>query len=144
MAGILEKGEFFSLQKGDELVKYPKWLKCLVDAAEHPMRQGLEPEAPHGWVSVKAQGGHIVHLNRRNCPKHPGEEMRCFWVSCSNSLPWHIGDAFIEGLDGNLVGILPGHQHLLPVENVSGWEAEKCYPTWPKDPSNAKTSERFL
>ena len=26
--------------------------------------------------------------------------------------PGRIGDAFVEGLDRNLVGVLPGHQHL--------------------------------
>ena len=34
----------------------------LVHAAQHPMRQGLEPEAPHRRVPVEAQGGHVVHL----------------------------------------------------------------------------------
>ena len=28
------------------------------------------------------------------------------------AVPRRIGDAFVEGLDGNLVGVLPGHQHL--------------------------------
>lgn len=123
------------------------------------MRQGLEPEAPHGWVSVKAQGGHVVHLKRRNCPKHPGEEMCkltyfcCFWVSFSNSLPWHVGDAFIEGLDGNLVGILPGHQHLAGgapwiifekcVRRGGPKNATKDDPN-AKNPSDAKTSEVSL
>ena len=83
------------------------------------MRQGLEPEAPHGWVSVKAQGGHVVHLKRRNCPKHPGGRdvqvdllLLLLGVVFPTRCHGTFGDAFIEGLDGNLVGILPGHQHL--------------------------------
>ena len=39
----------------------PPW-PGLVHAAQHPMRQGLEPEAPHRRVPVEAQGGHVVHL----------------------------------------------------------------------------------
>lgn len=30
----------------------------------------------------------------------------------NSNAPRRIGDAFVEGLDGNLVGVLPGHQHL--------------------------------
>ena len=43
----------------------PQGRSGLVHAAQHPMRQGLEPEAPHRRVAVEAQGRHVVHLERK-------------------------------------------------------------------------------